>query len=102
MIQITASKSFINRDKLYELISSSSKKISKTKIESIISKSFLLKGLDLEEVAILLNIEDDDLIQEICMAASKVKELIYGKRLVIFAPLYIGNTCSNNCLYCAF
>ncbi|MGB9588397.1 MAG: [FeFe] hydrogenase H-cluster radical SAM maturase HydG, partial [Armatimonadota bacterium] len=27
---------------------------------------------------------------------------IYGRRLVIFAPLYIDNHCANNCLYCAF
>jgi 2-iminoacetate synthase len=31
-----------------------------------------------------------------------VKNEIYGNRLVLFAPLYISNLCSNECLYCAF
>jgi 2-iminoacetate synthase len=31
-----------------------------------------------------------------------VKDSIYGKRLVIFAPLYITNYCCNDCTYCAF
>jgi 2-iminoacetate synthase len=35
-------------------------------------------------------------------AAQIVKENIYGKRLVLFAPLYTGNECINNCKYCAF
>lgn len=36
------------------------------------------------------------------MMARRVKENIYGKRLVLFAPLYLTNECVNNCLYCAF
>jgi 2-iminoacetate synthase len=27
---------------------------------------------------------------------------VYGNRIVLFAPLYIGNDCVNNCRYCAF
>ena len=34
--------------------------------------------------------------------ARAIKEDIYGKRLVLFAPLYISNLCENDCLYCAF
>jgi 2-iminoacetate synthase ThiH len=35
-------------------------------------------------------------------AARHVKNEIYGNRLVLFAPLYISNLCSNECVYCAF
>ena len=34
--------------------------------------------------------------------ARTVKEEIYGKRLVLFAPIYTGNVCINNCTYCSF
>jgi 2-iminoacetate synthase len=27
---------------------------------------------------------------------------VYGNRIVLFAPLYVGNNCTNDCLYCAF
>jgi 2-iminoacetate synthase len=31
-----------------------------------------------------------------------VKEKVYGKRIVLFAPLYLSNECTNDCLYCGF
>ena len=35
-------------------------------------------------------------------AARQVKEKLYGKRLVVFAPLYVSNYCVNNCTYCGY
>lgn len=35
-------------------------------------------------------------------AAIKVKEHIYGKRIVLFAPLYLSNYCINTCTYCPY
>jgi 2-iminoacetate synthase len=71
-------------------------------IRDIINKAYELKGLSPEDVAVLLQTEDDTLIGEILQAAHKIKQDIYGNRLVLFAPLYIANHCSNNCLYCGF
>jgi 2-iminoacetate synthase len=50
----------------------------------------------------LLNVDDPALVNEIREGAKKLKQLIYGNRIVLFAPLYIGNKCSNNCTYCGF
>jgi 2-iminoacetate synthase len=50
----------------------------------------------------LLNANDPDLIMEIKEGASKLKKAVYGNRIVLFAPLYIGNKCINNCQYCGF
>jgi 2-iminoacetate synthase len=72
------------------------------RVQEIIEKSKELKGLTPEEVAVLLQTEDRDLIAEILRTARTVKREIYGNRLVLFAPLYISNYCSNNCLYCGF
>lgn len=71
-------------------------------VREIIKKSHELKGLSSNDVAILLQTENNELISEILQAAHKIKEDIYGNRLVLFAPLYIANHCSNNCLYCGF
>jgi len=71
-------------------------------IRDIISKALELKGLELSEAASLLMTNDRDLEVEIFDAAKTVKLAIYGRRLVLFAPLYIDNHCANNCLYCAF
>lgn len=71
-------------------------------IRDILNKALELKGLSLADAAILSNATDPNLLQEIFATAKKVKDAIYGNRLVIFAPLYISNVCSNDCAYCAF
>ncbi len=45
---------------------------------------------------------DPEARELIFAAAREVKERIYGRRVVLFAPLYASNECGNNCLYCAF
>ncbi|KQC11007.1 MAG: [FeFe] hydrogenase H-cluster radical SAM maturase HydG [Smithella sp. SDB] len=94
-------KDFIN-DNYIENILAQAKNTDAKHIREIIDKSYELKGLSPEEVAILLQTEDNELIGEILQAAHKIKKDIYGNRLVLFAPLYIANHCTNNCLYCGF
>ncbi|MFQ5353717.1 MAG: [FeFe] hydrogenase H-cluster radical SAM maturase HydG [Thermodesulfobacteriota bacterium] len=60
------------------------------------------RGLDVEEAAILLNTEDRGLLAELYKKAAEVKERVFGKRIVLFAPLYLSNYCVNGCLYCGF
>lgn len=71
-------------------------------IREIIAKARELKGLSLNEAAALMSFQDPDLEAEVFEAARDVKLAIYGRRLVLFAPLYVDNHCANNCLYCAF
>jgi len=91
---------FINRDKLFSLIDRPEP--SDIEIDGILNKALKLKGLGLEDVATLLRIESPEGIQKLLKAAGHVKKEIYGNRMVLFAPLYTGNRCSNNCTYCAF
>ncbi len=93
-------QNFINRDKLYAMIEGAAP--SQKELNAILEKALQLNGLSLEEVAMLLKVENHDEIHSIMEVAKKVKEEIYGKRLVLFAPLYTGNVCVNNCVYCAF
>ena len=93
-------KNFIDRDKLYGLIEG--KKPSQTEVDDILNKALKLKGLDLYDVAALLRVEDGQQIHQIMECTKTVKEAIYGKRLVLFAPIYTGNVCMNNCTYCSF
>jgi 2-iminoacetate synthase len=74
----------------------------RTRVEEIIAKALELKGLSPEETAVLLQTKDEEMIDRIWAAAREIKQAIYGNRLVLFAPLYIANHCSNDCLYCGF
>ena len=93
-------QNFIDREKLYGLLTDNVP--SQDELNSILNKARKLKGLNLEDVAKLLCVEDEADIQKILDTAEYCKDEIYGKRLVLFAPIYTGNACVNNCVYCGF
>lgn len=95
------SKSFIPEEKIFELLEKT-KNPDPARVREIIQKSLDKNRLEPEETATLLNVEDPQLLQEIFEAARTLKERIYGNRIVLFAPLYIGNDCVNDCVYCGF
>ena len=72
------------------------------RIREVLAKAALAQGLTDTDVAVLMTIQSPELAHELFQTASQVKDTIYGKRLVLFAPLYISNLCANECLYCAF
>ena len=74
----------------------------RSQVLEVIAKAMKLKGLTPEETALLLQTEDEELIDMIWATARQIKQAIYGNRLVLFAPLYIANHCSNDCRYCGF
>ena len=71
-------------------------------VRSILAKALTFKGLSYDEVGALIRVTDPALLDELFAAARKVKEEIYGNRIVLFAPLYASNVCGNECVYCAF
>ncbi|OAT86838.1 [FeFe] hydrogenase H-cluster radical SAM maturase HydG [Candidatus Arthromitus sp. SFB-turkey] len=92
---------FIDHDYI-EKILEDSKNVSKDEIQSVIDKARRREGLNHKEVGILLQVEDKDQLDEIYKLAGEIKESIYGKRIVMFAPLYVSNYCVNNCVYCGY
>jgi len=74
----------------------------RARVKEIIARAMELKGLSLEEVAALLQLREKGAWEEIFAAAGGVKDRIYGRRVVLFAPLYVTNECVNNCQYCGF
>lgn len=91
---------FIDREKLYGMLENNTP--SESELNDILNKARQLKGLNLGDVAKLLCVEDEAQIGKILDTAHYCKEEIYGKRLVLFAPIYTGNACVNNCVYCGF
>ncbi len=73
-----------------------------TEVRRIIEKSLSKQRLSMQETAALLNTKDTALVEEIKEGARLLKKRVYGERIVLFAPLYVGNYCINNCQYCGF
>lgn len=91
---------FINDSSIEQVIVSA--KEDPVRVREILAKSLEKFPLSVEETATLLAADSDDLTEEIFDAARELKKSVYGNRIVIFAPLYIGNFCINDCQYCAF
>ncbi len=91
---------FIDPDEIWDYINNV--KADKQRVREVIKLSLDKKRLSLEETAVLLNATDPELIEEIKEGARTLKEKVYGERIVLFAPLYVGDLCTNNCQYCGF
>ena len=72
------------------------------RLSEILAKAELKKGLELGEVAELLKVTDQKMLGQMFASSRKVKEDIYGNRLVFFAPIYLSSFCVNDCSYCGF
>jgi 2-iminoacetate synthase len=93
-------KPFIDSEEIWSFLNNA--KPSDDRIKSIVAKSLNKERLNLEEVATLIQADKPEQIELIKAGARKLKEKVYGKRIVLFAPLYVGNLCQNNCEYCGF
>lgn len=91
----------MNLDKIQDLVSADIKPDSRLCYETL-SKARGLKGLSQEEVALLLNIEEEGMLQRLLQSAGEIKDMVMGNKISFFAPLYLSNDCTNNCLYCGF
>jgi 2-iminoacetate synthase len=75
---------------------------SKTQFQEILAKSLSKQALTLDETAALLAAGEPEMVEQIFDTARRLKREVYGNRIVLFAPLYIGNNCVNDCRYCGF
>jgi 2-iminoacetate synthase len=93
-------KPFIDPDEIWNLINNT--KPERQRVRDVIAKSLDKQRLTLEETAVLINAVGSGLADEIKDGAMELKQKVYGNRIVLFAPLYVGNRCVNNCKYCGF
>ncbi len=94
-------KEVVNEKEINDILRETKKPTSKV-ILDILKKASQKNGLTLREVGFLLNNEDKKLIEKMFQVSGKIKNEIYGERLVFFAPLYLSSFCVNDCDYCGF
>ncbi|MDZ7816120.1 MAG: [FeFe] hydrogenase H-cluster radical SAM maturase HydG [Planctomycetota bacterium] len=95
------STDFLDEARIHEAMRKASDP-SHPEVRDILDKAVTEVGLTPDECAVLLMADDPEQEEQIFEAARRVKESIYGKRIVLFAPLYLSNYCVNNCTYCGF
>jgi len=100
-VNVEGLKSFIPEAEIFQWLEKT-KNPSKERVREIIQRSLDKNRLEPEEMATLINADSPEMAEEIFVGARALKEKIYGNRIVLFAPLYVGNECINNCQYCGF
>ncbi len=71
-------------------------------IDEILQEAEQMKGLDHRKAAVLLHNTSPEVRRKVALMAEKIKLRFYGKRIVLFAPLYLSNYCINGCVYCPY
>ena len=74
----------------------------KALIEEILTKAEQGNGISHREAAVLIEVDDKEIEERMYAIARRLKERIYGNRIVMFAPLYLSNHCINGCVYCPY
>src|SRR3990167_4294447 len=98
---MTKIKDVIDEEKIFSILEKTKNSDAK-KVLEILDKAKAKKGLSMVETGILLNTENPELIEKMFAVSGKIKNEIYGERLVFFAPLYLSSFCVNDCDYCGF
>lgn len=99
----TLATEFIDHDEIQDTLAfAQANKNNQTLIEEILSKASQAQGLTHREAAVLLEDPSQELRERIFALAKDVKQRIYGRRIVLFAPLYLSNYCVNGCVYCPY
>ena len=93
-------KPFIDPEEIWDLINNTSS--DKVRVRDVIATSLAKQRLTMSETAVLINAAGTGLADEIKEGARELKQKTHGNRIVLFAPLYVGNRCTNNCKYCGF
>ena len=102
-VKSKVAEEFINDEEIMETLAyAETNKENIPLMREILEKAKAAKGISHREAAVLLGCEDEEINKEIRQLAMEIKEKFYGRRIVMFAPLYLSNYCVNGCVYCPY
>lgn len=94
---------FINHQEILDSLEYARKqKDNREVIDAILEKAKLGRGISHREAAVLMECDIPEVNEQIRALAMEIKEKFYGRRIVMFAPLYLSNYCINGCTYCPY
>jgi 2-iminoacetate synthase len=94
-------ENFINQEYIKNLLKDA-EFASNDFIKQSLDKADNRETLTHSNIAALLTTNNPEHIARIYDIAGKIKNKIYGNRIVMFAPLYVSDYCVNRCTYCSF
>lgn len=99
----SVAQEFINHEEILSTIEYAKKnKNNYEMMLEILQEAEQMNGISHRQAAVLLECDDEEILAKIYNLAGRIKDRIYGKRIVMFAPLYLSNYCVNGCTYCPY
>ena len=80
------------------MVQALSERPSRTELANILAKDFLTR---LDYLKLLLT-DDMDVLEQMARRAQALTERYFGKLMLLYAPLYLSDYCSNGCTYCGY
>ncbi len=94
---------FINHQEIMDCLDYAKKNKDNRELAfEILEKAKKAKGISHKEAAVLMECDIPEVNETIRELAVEIKEKFYGRRIVMFAPLYLSNYCVNGCTYCPY
>lgn len=93
---------FIDHEEILHSLERASQEYPVSHYQAILEKARQYQGLTYQEAADMIHCQDPAIWQEAFELASQIKHHFYGRRIVMFAPLYLSNYCVNGCVYCPY
>ena len=82
------------------------KKVSDTKIEdvdAVLKKASASPALlSPEDLGVLVSPAASERLEEMAVLAKDITDRRFGKTISLYIPMYVGNACTNKCVYCGF
>lgn len=72
-------------------------------VDKVLKKASISNNLlSPEELGILISPVAMERIEEMALLAKSITDRRFGKTISLYIPMYVGNACTNKCVYCGF
>lgn len=86
-------------DKSIEFVNS----VTPDDVDAVLEKASTSFGLlTPEDLAVLISPAATNRLEEMAAIAKSITDRRFGKTISLYIPMYVGNACTNKCVYCGF
>ena len=76
-----------------------SREATEAQVRAVVARG---KAESLEDLAVLISPSALKYLENMAQISASITSKYFGRTMRLFAPLYVGNECVNNCVYCGF
>lgn len=71
-------------------------------VDAVLKKAASSASLSPEDLGILIAPAASERLEQMAVLAKAITDMRFGKTISLYIPMYVGNACTNKCIYCGF